>query len=96
MCSVEKKISCLIGVLLVINKSCSEMHVVALIEEPIQSWQKPLVCSYTMERLFSFSILTARVFSVGDPANHAEIHNTTKKCQKAVEVFIYCEQICKK
>ncbi|KAK7884407.1 hypothetical protein WMY93_027530 [Mugilogobius chulae] len=34
-------------------------------------WKEGLLCDYTMERLFSFSILTARVFSVGDPVNHA-------------------------
>uniref|UniRef100_A0A3B4XML4 Uncharacterized protein n=1 Tax=Seriola lalandi dorsalis TaxID=1841481 RepID=A0A3B4XML4_SERLL len=35
-------------------------------------WKEALLCQYTMDRLFSFSILTARVFAVGDPAHHAE------------------------
>ncbi|GAA6216619.1 uncharacterized protein LOC119490069, partial [Lates japonicus] len=40
--------------------------------EPILDWQEALLCHYTMDRLFSFSILTARVFAVGDPTHHAE------------------------
>ncbi|CAL9703270.1 unnamed protein product [Knipowitschia caucasica] len=46
------------------------------------NWTMELLCKYTMERLFSFSILTARVFSVGDPANHADSteYADTPKC----------------
>ncbi|KAF0035851.1 hypothetical protein F2P81_011163 [Scophthalmus maximus] len=40
-------------------------------------WQD-LQCNYTRNRLFSFSILTARVFAVGDPAHHAE--SSAQKC----------------
>uniref|UniRef100_A0A8C6WUS2 Uncharacterized protein n=1 Tax=Neogobius melanostomus TaxID=47308 RepID=A0A8C6WUS2_9GOBI len=36
------------------------------------TWDEGLLCDYLMERLFSFSILTARVFYLGDPAKHAE------------------------
>uniref|UniRef100_A0A665SY94 Uncharacterized protein n=1 Tax=Echeneis naucrates TaxID=173247 RepID=A0A665SY94_ECHNA len=35
-------------------------------------WEEALLCQYTMDRLFSFSTLTARVFAAGDPAHHAE------------------------
>uniref|UniRef100_A0A673CXP8 Uncharacterized protein n=1 Tax=Sphaeramia orbicularis TaxID=375764 RepID=A0A673CXP8_9TELE len=44
----------------------------------VEAEQKRL-CQYTMERLFSFSILAARVFSLGDPANHPEgtLHTCT-------------------
>uniref|UniRef100_A0A667YUZ2 Uncharacterized protein n=1 Tax=Myripristis murdjan TaxID=586833 RepID=A0A667YUZ2_9TELE len=38
----------------------------------IKEWQKPLLCRYTLDRLFSFSIFTARVFGRGDPAHHAD------------------------
>uniref|UniRef100_A0A3Q3F3I8 Uncharacterized protein n=1 Tax=Kryptolebias marmoratus TaxID=37003 RepID=A0A3Q3F3I8_KRYMA len=31
---------------------------------PTENWNKTLLCRYTMDRLFSFSILTARVFAV--------------------------------
>ncbi|KAM8829901.1 uncharacterized protein ACB058_018368 [Synchiropus picturatus] len=36
------------------------------------------LCRYTLDRLFSFSILTARVFAVGDPARHSE--GSAQKC----------------
>eukprot|EP00064_Thunnus_orientalis_P015733 superscaffoldBa00002975_g15790 len=48
-------------------------------EETISQWEKPLLCQYTLDRLFSFSILTARVFAVGDPANHAT-EGSAQKC----------------
>ncbi|XP_071402000.1 interleukin-23 subunit alpha-like [Centroberyx affinis] len=38
--------------------------------QPVSDWEKPLLCQYTMDRLFSFSIFTARVFGLGDPAHH--------------------------
>lgn len=38
---------------------------------PVPNWQKGLLCRYVLDRLFSFSILTARVFAVGDPAGHS-------------------------
>ncbi|KAK9515197.1 hypothetical protein VZT92_025863 [Zoarces viviparus] len=44
----------------------------------IERWQEELLCHYTMDRLFSFSILSARVFAVGDPAHHAE--GSAQKC----------------
>lgn len=37
----------------------------------VQRWEEELLCFYTLDRLFSFSILAARVFAVGDPAHHA-------------------------
>uniref|UniRef100_A0A3Q1JU52 Uncharacterized protein n=1 Tax=Anabas testudineus TaxID=64144 RepID=A0A3Q1JU52_ANATE len=40
--------------------------------QAIPFWQESLLCHYTMDRLFSFSILTARVFAVGDPSGHTE------------------------
>lgn len=46
--------------------------------EHIPRWQEKLLCHYTLDRLFSFSILTARVFAVGDPAGHAV--GPTQKC----------------
>uniref|UniRef100_A0A3P9MVB8 Pectinesterase inhibitor domain-containing protein n=1 Tax=Poecilia reticulata TaxID=8081 RepID=A0A3P9MVB8_POERE len=39
---------------------------------PVEHWKEAFVCQYTLERLFSFSILTARVFAAGDPAQHSE------------------------
>ncbi|XP_051281140.1 interleukin-23 subunit alpha-like [Dicentrarchus labrax] len=41
-------------------------------------WEQNLLCRYTLDRLFSFSILTARVFAVGDPAHHAD--GSAQKC----------------
>ncbi|XP_037629211.1 uncharacterized protein LOC119490069 [Sebastes umbrosus] len=40
--------------------------------QPVDLWEEALLCHYTMDRLFSFSIFTARVFAVGDPAHHTE------------------------
>uniref|UniRef100_A0A3B5RBI6 Uncharacterized protein n=2 Tax=Xiphophorus TaxID=8082 RepID=A0A3B5RBI6_XIPMA len=40
--------------------------------QPVEHWKEAYVCQYTLERLFSFSILTARVFAAGDPAQHSE------------------------
>uniref|UniRef100_A0A3Q3JVE2 Uncharacterized protein n=1 Tax=Monopterus albus TaxID=43700 RepID=A0A3Q3JVE2_MONAL len=40
--------------------------------QPTVHWQEIPLCHYTMDRLFSFSILTARVFAVGDPAHHTQ------------------------
>ncbi|XP_038165112.1 interleukin-23 subunit alpha-like [Cyprinodon tularosa] len=49
-----------------------EHHVKREEPQPVdQWWLEDLMCSYTLERLFSFSILTARVFAVGDPAHHS-------------------------
>uniref|UniRef100_A0A3Q2V035 Uncharacterized protein n=1 Tax=Haplochromis burtoni TaxID=8153 RepID=A0A3Q2V035_HAPBU len=47
-------------------------------EVTIPEWEKPYLCHYILDRLFSFSIFTARVLSVGDPAHHTE--GTTQKC----------------
>ncbi|CAG6021825.1 unnamed protein product, partial [Menidia menidia] len=49
-----------------------ESHTTPGITKTTQGWQKLYLCRHTLERLFSFSILTARVFAVGDPARHAE------------------------
>ncbi|KAM3618073.1 uncharacterized protein V6R79_014917 [Siganus canaliculatus] len=46
--------------------------------EPVARWQEDLLCHYTLDRLFSFSILTARVFAVGDPAHHTD--GSAPKC----------------
>lgn len=48
------------------------------VEVTILEWEKPYLCSYILDRLFSFSIFTARVLSVGDPAHHTD--GTTQKC----------------
>lgn len=50
------------------------------IKKPGTHWQEALLCRYTMDRLFSFSILVARVFAVGDPAHHAKssVQNCTE------------------
>ncbi|KAM9828131.1 uncharacterized protein ACBT44_020848 isoform 2-T2 [Syngnathus typhle] len=36
------------------------------------AWQEEPLCYYTLKRLFSFSLLTARVFAVGHPAAHSQ------------------------
>uniref|UniRef100_A0A668T9N9 Uncharacterized protein n=1 Tax=Oreochromis aureus TaxID=47969 RepID=A0A668T9N9_OREAU len=46
--------------------------------EKVSLWEKPYLCHYTLDRLFSFSIFTARVLSVGDPVHHT--NGTTQKC----------------
>uniref|UniRef100_A0A3P9H967 Uncharacterized protein n=1 Tax=Oryzias latipes TaxID=8090 RepID=A0A3P9H967_ORYLA len=46
--------------------------------QPIEHWKEPLLCHYTLDRLFSFSILTARVFAAGDPAQHTA--SSAQKC----------------
>uniref|UniRef100_A0A3Q2XN73 Uncharacterized protein n=1 Tax=Hippocampus comes TaxID=109280 RepID=A0A3Q2XN73_HIPCM len=38
----------------------------------IGTWKEDLLCQYILDRLFSFSILTARVFAVGHPAHHSQ------------------------
>uniref|UniRef100_A0A3B3U2K4 Uncharacterized protein n=1 Tax=Poecilia latipinna TaxID=48699 RepID=A0A3B3U2K4_9TELE len=58
-------------------ESCSEFtsthHGKKAEHQPVEGrWKEALVCQYTLERLFSFSILTARVFAAGDPAQHSE------------------------
>uniref|UniRef100_A0A8C8E2D7 Uncharacterized protein n=1 Tax=Oryzias sinensis TaxID=183150 RepID=A0A8C8E2D7_9TELE len=62
--------------------SLSHLHLNSVsIEEdtwPTEHWKEPLLCSYTLDRLFSFSILTARVFAAGDPAQHTA--SSAKKC----------------
>lgn len=35
-----------------------------------ERWEEQPLCLYTLERLYSFSILTARVFAAGNPAHH--------------------------
>ncbi|KAK5924418.1 hypothetical protein CgunFtcFv8_001287 [Champsocephalus gunnari] len=39
--------------------------------EAVERWQEASLCRFTLDRLFSFSVLTARVFAVGDPSLHA-------------------------
>uniref|UniRef100_A0A3B5B127 Uncharacterized protein n=1 Tax=Stegastes partitus TaxID=144197 RepID=A0A3B5B127_9TELE len=58
---------------------------VLLLQEPHESkkvpaeyWEEAPLCHYTMDRLFSFSIFTARVFAVGDPTRHNE--GSAQKC----------------
>ncbi|KAL6119523.1 uncharacterized protein ACO6RY_04075 [Pungitius sinensis] len=46
--------------------------------EPTAAWEEDLRCYYTLDRLFSFSILSARVFAVGDPAHHT--HSSAQNC----------------
>ncbi|XP_078806390.1 uncharacterized protein LOC144994062 [Oryzias latipes] len=46
--------------------------------QPIEHWKEPLLCSYTLDRLFSFSVFTARVFAAGDPAQHTA--SSAQKC----------------
>uniref|UniRef100_A0A4W6FAR0 Uncharacterized protein n=1 Tax=Lates calcarifer TaxID=8187 RepID=A0A4W6FAR0_LATCA len=55
-----------------LHKDMSKCSISKEETEPILDWQEALLCHYTMDRLFSFSILTARVFAVGDPTHHAE------------------------
>uniref|UniRef100_A0A3B3I6S6 Uncharacterized protein n=1 Tax=Oryzias latipes TaxID=8090 RepID=A0A3B3I6S6_ORYLA len=45
---------------------------------PTEHWYEPFLCSYTLDRLFSFSILNARVFAAGDPAQHTA--SSAQKC----------------
>uniref|UniRef100_A0A3Q1BUH9 Uncharacterized protein n=2 Tax=Amphiprion TaxID=80969 RepID=A0A3Q1BUH9_AMPOC len=45
---------------------------------PVEYWMEAPLCQYTMDRLFSFSIFTARVFAVGDPTHHTE--GSAQKC----------------
>lgn len=43
------------------------------------TWMRDTLCtSYTFDRLFSFSILTARVFALGDPIRHTD--ESAQKC----------------
>lgn len=42
-----------------------------------KAWEAELLCHYTMQRLYSFSIFTARVFAMGDPANHGSSESAT-------------------
>lgn len=44
-----------------------------------ETWMRDTLCtSYTFDRLFSFSILTARVFALGDPTRHTD--GSAQKC----------------
>uniref|UniRef100_A0A3P9KNX5 Uncharacterized protein n=1 Tax=Oryzias latipes TaxID=8090 RepID=A0A3P9KNX5_ORYLA len=45
---------------------------------PTENWYEPFLCHYTLDRVFSFSILTARVFAAGDPAQHTA--SSAQKC----------------
>ncbi|KAK2897276.1 hypothetical protein Q8A73_013656 [Channa argus] len=53
-------------------------HLSSEVPQRIHRWQEALLCHYTMDRLFSFSIFIARVFAVGDPAHHTE--GSAQKC----------------
>ncbi|KAK2851795.1 hypothetical protein Q5P01_008071 [Channa striata] len=52
------------------------------VPQSIYRWQEPLLCHYTLDRLFSFSIFTARVFAVGDPAGHTE--GSAQRCTSSL------------
>lgn len=47
--------------------------------ENVAWWRQEPLCIHTLERLYSFSTLTARVFAVGNPAHHTAgpAHNCT-------------------
>ncbi|CAL8319566.1 unnamed protein product [Merluccius merluccius] len=50
-----------------------EFSVAAADPQQIQEddmWEADAMCHYVMERIFSFSVLAARVFALGDPARH--------------------------
>uniref|UniRef100_A0A672IUY7 Uncharacterized protein n=1 Tax=Salarias fasciatus TaxID=181472 RepID=A0A672IUY7_SALFA len=55
-----------------------ESHTSEEESKPIANWEKEPLCHYIMDRLFSFSILVARVFAVGDPTLHSS--SATKSC----------------
>ncbi|XP_060914450.1 uncharacterized protein LOC132990297 [Labrus mixtus] len=40
--------------------------------QPPHYWHDATFCHYTLDRLFSFSIVSARVFASGDPARHSD------------------------
>ncbi|XP_021423044.1 uncharacterized protein LOC110492907 [Oncorhynchus mykiss] len=46
--------------------------------QEVKSWEEPGLCRDNIEKLFSFSILMARVFAPGDPAKH--IMDSPKYC----------------
>ncbi|TWW57003.1 hypothetical protein D4764_08G0009900 [Takifugu flavidus] len=46
--------------------------------QTISSWEQEGLCLYTLNRLHSFSILTARIFAVGNPAHH--MADSPQKC----------------
>ncbi|CAL8367117.1 unnamed protein product [Lota lota] len=46
--------------------------------EEDEMWEAADLCHYIMERLFSFSIISARVFALGDPAKHS--HGSAGQC----------------
>uniref|UniRef100_A0A3B5KQ17 Uncharacterized protein n=1 Tax=Takifugu rubripes TaxID=31033 RepID=A0A3B5KQ17_TAKRU len=46
--------------------------------QTISSWEQEGLCLYTLNRLHSFSILTARIFAVGNPAHHMD--DSPQKC----------------
>uniref|UniRef100_A0A8C6VXJ9 Uncharacterized protein n=1 Tax=Nothobranchius furzeri TaxID=105023 RepID=A0A8C6VXJ9_NOTFU len=44
----------------------------------VDQWKEAFLCHYVLDRVFSFSILAARVFAVGHPAHHDE--GSSQKC----------------
>uniref|UniRef100_A0A8C2ZR66 Uncharacterized protein n=1 Tax=Cyclopterus lumpus TaxID=8103 RepID=A0A8C2ZR66_CYCLU len=61
-------------------QSCSELesHTSKEVTHPITQFEEELMCHHILDRLFSFSIVSARVFAVGDPAHHTE--GSAQKC----------------
>ncbi|KAM6982004.1 uncharacterized protein LKV04_012700 [Tautogolabrus adspersus] len=55
-----------------------ETHISAEDTQPLLEWHEAPLCHYTLDRLFSFSIISARVFAVGDPAHHSD--GSAQKC----------------
>ncbi|KAG7520982.1 ORM1 2 [Solea senegalensis] len=57
------------------SRTGMELHIKEEKPKPNDLWEKLVLCPYTMNRLFSFSVLTARVFAVGDPTRHGSTQN---------------------
>ncbi|XP_020491503.2 uncharacterized protein [Labrus bergylta] len=49
-----------------------ETHISAEDTQPPRYWHEAPFCHYTLDRLFTFSIISARVFARGDPAHHSD------------------------
>ncbi|TKS76689.1 hypothetical protein D9C73_010779 [Collichthys lucidus] len=82
ICSVANKVKPALSKMLDDMNRCVK-HPEAIITEDtrtVERNEQPLLCRYTLERLFSFSILTARVFALGDPALHTE---SSTQCTRA-------------
>ncbi|XP_054602093.2 uncharacterized protein [Nothobranchius furzeri] len=60
------------------GKHEKEPHVSKVEPEAVDQWKEAFLCHYVLDRVFSFSILAARVFAVGHPAHHDE--GSSQKC----------------